>query len=75
MIMMIDLTLVHVRGGRRGGRLRETMEEFEWSRRREMEQPIQQHVAPCVKGVEWGLGTRGLRRVAGFSTSIPVSSA
>ena len=24
-------------------------------------QPSQQHVSPCVKGVEWGLGTRGLR--------------
>ena len=24
-------------------------------------QPSQQHVAPCVEGVEWGLGTRGLR--------------
>ena len=22
-------------------------------------QPSQHHVAPCVKGVEWGLGTRG----------------
>ena len=28
-----------------------------------MVQPSQQHVAPCVKGVEWGLGTRGLRIV------------
>ena len=26
----------------------------------EMMQPSQQHVAPCVKGVEWGWGTRGL---------------
>ena len=26
-------------------------------------QPSQQHVAPCVKGVERGLGTRGLRMV------------
>ena len=26
-----------------------------------MVQPSQQHIAPCVKEVEWGLGTRGLR--------------
>ena len=29
-----------------------------------MMQPSQQHVAPRVKGVEWGLGTRYLRIVA-----------
>ena len=29
-------------------------------------QPSQQHVTPCVKGVEWGLGMRGLRIVATF---------
>ena len=23
-------------------------------------QPSQQHVVPCVEGVEWGFGTRGL---------------
>ena len=33
---------------------------------RGMVQPSQQHVAPCVKGVEWGLGTKGLRMVAAF---------
>ena len=38
-------------------------------------QPSQQHVVPCVKGVEWGLGTRGLRIVAAFWASILVSSA
>ena len=27
----------------------------------EMVKPSQQHVPPCVKGVEWGLDTRGLR--------------
>jgi len=37
-----------------------------------MVQPSQQHVAPCVKGVEWGLGTRGLRMVAAFWAGIPV---
>ena len=31
-----------------------------------MVQPSQQHVAPCVKGVEQGLGTKGLRIVAAF---------
>ena len=31
-----------------------------------MVQPSQQHVAPCVKGVESGLGTRGLRMAAVF---------
>jgi len=31
-----------------------------------MAQPSQQHVAPSVKRVEWGLGTRGLRIVAAF---------
>ena len=35
-------------------------------------QPSQQHVAPCVEGVEWGLGTRCLRLVAAFWTGIPV---
>ena len=37
-----------------------------------MKQSSQQHVAPCVKGVEWGLGTRGLRMVAPFCAGIPV---
>ena len=40
-----------------------------------MVQPSQQHVAPCVKVVEWGLGTRGLRIVEAFWAGIPVSSA
>ena len=31
---------------------------------REMVQSSQQHIAPCVKGVEWGLKTRGLRLVS-----------
>ena len=34
-------------------------------------QPSQQHVAPCVKGVEWGSGRRGLRKVGGFWPGIP----
>ena len=37
-----------------------------------MVQANQQHVAPCVKGVEWGLGTRGLIMVAAFWVGIPV---
>ena len=38
----------------------------------EMVQPSQQHVAPYVKGVEWGLGRRGLRIVAVFWAGILV---
>ena len=37
-----------------------------------MVQPSQQHVAPYVKGVEEGLGTRGLRMMAAFWAGIPV---
>ena len=37
-----------------------------------MVQPSQQYFAPCVKGVEWGFGTRGYRMVAAFSAGIPV---
>ena len=37
-----------------------------------MVQPSQQHVAPCVKGVEWVLGTRGLRMMAAFLAEIPI---
>ena len=40
-----------------------------------MVKPSQQHVAPCVKGVEWGLSTRGLRIEAGFRAGISVSIA
>ena len=35
-------------------------------------QPSQQHVAPCVKLVKWGFGTRGLRMLAAFWAGIPV---
>ena len=38
-------------------------------------QHSQQHVAPCIKWIEWGLGTRSLRIVAAFWAVIPVSSA
>ena len=37
-----------------------------------MVQPSQQHVAPCVKVVEYGFGTRGLRMLAAFWAGIPV---
>ena len=37
-----------------------------------MVQPRQKHVASCVKRVELGLGTRGLRIVAAFWVGIPV---
>ena len=40
-----------------------------------MVQPSQQHVAPYVMGLEWGLGMGGLRIVAAFWANIPVSSA
>ena len=47
------------------------MVEFK-GRKRAMLQPSQQHVAPCVRRVEWGLGTRGLRIVAPFWAGVPV---
>ena len=37
--------------------------------------PSQQHVAPFVKEVEWGLGTRRFRKVAAFWAGLSVSSA
>ena len=46
------------------------MEEFE-GRRRGMVQPRQQHVATSVKGIEWGLGKRGLRMVVAFWVFCP----
>ena len=64
---------MHVRKGRRGGSCRGSKEEFERNvDYGGMVQPSQQHVAPCVKGVEWGLGTRGLRMLAAFWAGIPV---
>ena len=48
-----------------------SMGEFE-GKRRGMVQPSQQHVAPCVKGVEWGLDTRGFRIVIVVWAGIPV---
>ena len=40
-----------------------------------MVQPSLQHVASCVKGVEWRLGTRGLRLVAAFSDGVSLCLA
>ena len=48
---------MHIREGRRGGA---------WKNLRGMVQPSQQHVAPYVKEVEWGLDMRGLRMMAAF---------
>ena len=52
------------------------MKEFEGRRRgilaTGMVQPRWQHIAPCEKGVEWGLGTRNLRMVTAFWDGIPV---
>ena len=39
---------------------------------RRMVQLSQQHVAPCLKRVEWGLGTKGLRMVVAFWAGIPI---
>ena len=64
-------------GSHKGRKVKGSIEEFEGRRRGNadhmgMVQPSQQHVAPCVKGVEWGLGTRGLRMMAAVLAGIPV---
>ena len=41
-------------------------------RYRGMMQPSQRQTASCVKGVEWGFGTRCLRMVAAFWAGISV---
>ena len=38
-----------------------------------MVQTSQHYVAPCVKGVEWALGTKSLRIKAEFRAGIPRS--
>ena len=53
------------KGKKERGEVKGNMEEFV-GRRRGMVQHSQQHVAPCVKGIEYGLDTRGLRMVAAF---------
>ena len=37
-----------------------------------MVKPSQQHVAPCVKVVGWGFGTRGWRMLAASYAGIPI---
>ena len=37
-----------------------------------MVQPSQQHITPCVKGAEWGLGMSGFRMGADFCAGISV---
>ena len=49
-----------------------SMEEFEGRRRGMFSQ---QYVAPCVKGVEWGMDTTGLRMLAAFGPASCISSA
>ena len=56
-----------------GGAAWKNLREEENTENEGMVQPIQQYVAACVKGVEWGLGTRALRIVAAFWTDIPRS--
>jgi len=36
-----------------------------------MQQPSQQHVVPCVNGVEWGLSAIGLGMFTAFWAGIP----
>ena len=57
---------MHVRGEVKGeyGGIRE--EEERNADYGEMVQPSQQHVAPCVKRVEWVLRARSLRIVVAF---------
>ena len=62
MMMMISHNSRVRKGGKERGECR----------RRGLVQPSQQHVASFVRGVEWGLGMRGLRMVAAFWAGIPV---
>ena len=77
----MSLTLVHARRGERRRKKRGD-EEGAWKNLREEEgnsdydgmvQLSQQHVAQCIKGVEWGLDTRDLRLVAACWAGFPVS--
>ena len=55
-----------------GGAAWKNLREEENTENEGMVQPIQQYVAACVKGVEWGLGTRGLRMGAELWAGITV---
>ena len=59
------------RGGGEGGIWRSLREEERKADYGAMVQSSQQHVAPCVKVVEWGFGTRGLGILAAFWAGIP----
>ena len=61
-------------GGRKGeGEVKGSMEEFEGRRRGILTTGNgATKSATFVKGVEWGLDTRGLRMVVAFWTGIPV---
>ena len=61
------------KGGKEKGECRRTSGEEEWNAdHKVMVQPSQQHAAPCVKVVEWGLGTRSLGMLAAFWVGILV---
>ena len=57
-----------VKGEHGGIRVEEKMYAYYWG----MVQSSQQHIAPCVKRIEWGLGIRSLRMVAAVLAGIPV---
>ena len=69
---------MHVRKGRRGGGRSEggyggiSGEDEGNADYRGMVQPSQQHVAPCVRVVAWGLGTRAFW--AGISVEVTLEA-
>ena len=78
-MVMVALNSRARKGGKDRGEVNEgSMEKFEGKTTDGnadygvMVQPSQQHVAPYVKGVEWGLGTRSLRIVAAFWAGINI---
>ena len=57
--MMIALNSCACKGEKKSGEVKESIEEFEGNVDYEgMVQPNQQHVVPCVKEMELGLGPR-----------------
>ena len=62
------------KGGKNRGKVKRELEERNADYGGRM-QPSKQHIALCVKKVEWGLGTRGLGMVAAFWAGITVSTA
>ena len=65
-MMMIAPNSSARKGGKERGEMKGSTEELEGKSRGILTkgelQPSQQHGAPCVKGFERGLGTRGLSR-------------